>query len=174
MANVWNSFLLFSSIQVWKRKKIKTKGGLWIEKNFFLYWIGKKPKSFLVRALKAESIQSNQHPVLHHNGNGNRQLPLLLSHFSRVLLCATPQTAAHQAPQSLGFFKQEHWSGLPFPSPVTGSSQHLKTLSVCFMWTTSFNPQNNPALYHLFTHNKWQSSSWMPYMLDYSMHSLPC
>ena len=42
---------------------------------------------------------------------------LLLSHFSRVRLCATPQTAAHQAPLSLGFSRQEHWSGLPFPSP---------------------------------------------------------
>ena len=45
-------------------------------------------------------------------------LLLLLSHFSRVQLCATPQTAAHQAPLSLGFSKQEHWSGLPFPSPM--------------------------------------------------------
>ena len=42
---------------------------------------------------------------------------LLLSHFSRVQLCATPETAAHQAPQALGFSRQEHWSGLPFPSP---------------------------------------------------------
>ena len=43
---------------------------------------------------------------------------LLLSCFSRVRLCATPETAAHQAPQSLGFSRQEHWSGLPFPSPM--------------------------------------------------------
>ena len=33
---------------------------------------------------------------------------LLLSHFSHVRLCATPQTAAHQAPPSLGFSRQEH------------------------------------------------------------------
>ena len=33
-------------------------------------------------------------------------------------LCATPQMAAHQAPPSLGFSRQEHWSGLPFPSPM--------------------------------------------------------
>ena len=43
---------------------------------------------------------------------------LLLSRFSRVRLCATPQTAAHQAPPSLGFSRQEDWSGLPFPSPM--------------------------------------------------------
>ena len=30
----------------------------------------------------------------------------------------TPEMAAHQAPPSLGFFRQEHWSGLPFPSPM--------------------------------------------------------
>ena len=43
---------------------------------------------------------------------------LLLSRFSRVRFYATPETAAHQAPLSLGFSSQEHWSGLPFPSPV--------------------------------------------------------
>ncbi|XP_044802912.1 C-type lectin domain family 5 member A isoform X3 [Bubalus bubalis] len=43
-------------------------------------------------------------------------LLLLLSHFSHVQLCETPQTAAHQAPLSLGFSRQEYWSGLPLPS----------------------------------------------------------
>ena len=41
---------------------------------------------------------------------------LLLSYVSRVRLCATPETAAHQAPLSLGFSGQEYWSGLPLPS----------------------------------------------------------
>ena len=45
---------------------------------------------------------------------------LLLSHFSRVQLCATPWTAAYQASPSMGFSRQEHWSGLPFPSPSGG------------------------------------------------------
>ena len=48
---------------------------------------------------------------------------LLLSHFSRVRLCATPKAAAHQAPSSLGFSRQEHWSGLPFPSPMPESEK---------------------------------------------------
>ena len=43
---------------------------------------------------------------------------LLLSCFSRARLCATLWTAAHQAPLSMGFSRQEYWSGLPFPSPV--------------------------------------------------------
>ena len=46
---------------------------------------------------------------------------MLLSHFSRVRLCATPYVAAHQAPPSLRFSRQEHWSGLPFPSPMRES-----------------------------------------------------
>ena len=50
-------------------------------------------------------------------------LLLLLSRFSRVQLCATPKTAAHQAPRSLGFSRQEHWSGLPFPSPMHESEK---------------------------------------------------
>ena len=37
--------------------------------------------------------------------------------LSRVRLFATPQTVAYQAPLSMGFSRQECWSGLPFPSP---------------------------------------------------------
>ena len=36
--------------------------------------------------------------------------------LSRVRLFATPWTVAHQAPPSMGFSRQEHWSGVPFPS----------------------------------------------------------
>ena len=44
-------------------------------------------------------------------------LLLQLSRFSRVRLCATVWTTAHQAPLSTGFSRQEYWSGLAFPSP---------------------------------------------------------
>ena len=57
-------------------------------------------------------------------------LLLLLSRFSRVWLCATPETAAHQAPQSLGFPRQEYWSGLPFPSPTHESEKWKWSRSV--------------------------------------------
>ena len=67
-------------------------------------------------------------------------LLLLLSCFSRVRLCATPQMAAHQAPQSLGFSRQEHWSGLPFPSPMHESesevAQSCPTLAT--PWTAAY------------------------------------
>ena len=42
---------------------------------------------------------------------------LLLSHFSRVWLCATLWTVAHQAPLSMRFSRQEYWNGLPCPFP---------------------------------------------------------
>ena len=38
--------------------------------------------------------------------------------LSPVRLFQTPWTVAHQAPPSLGFSRQEHWSGLSFPSPM--------------------------------------------------------
>ena len=37
--------------------------------------------------------------------------------LSHVRLFVTPCTVAHQAPPSIGFSRQEYWSGLPFPSP---------------------------------------------------------
>ena len=58
-------------------------------------------------------------------------LLLLLSHFSCVQLCATPETAAHQAPPSLGFSRQEHWSGLPFPSPMHESESESEVAQLC-------------------------------------------
>ena len=41
----------------------------------------------------------------------------MLGHFSHVWLFATPWTVAHQAPLSMGFSRQEYWSGLPCPPP---------------------------------------------------------
>ena len=38
--------------------------------------------------------------------------------LSRVWLLATPWTAAHEAPPSMGFARQEYWSGVPLPSPT--------------------------------------------------------
>ena len=57
-------------------------------------------------------------------------LLLLLSHFSHVQLCVTPCTVAHQASPSLGFSRQEHWSGLPFPSPMHESGKWKWSRSV--------------------------------------------
>ena len=42
---------------------------------------------------------------------------VIMKSLSRVRLVATPWTVANQAPPSMGFSRQEYWSGLPFPSP---------------------------------------------------------
>ena len=46
--------------------------------------------------------------------------------LNRVRLLATPWTAAYQAPPSMGFSRQEYWSGVPLPSPVTMSTSILR------------------------------------------------
>ena len=46
--------------------------------------------------------------------------------LSRVQLLATPWTAAYQAPPSMGFSRQEYWSGLPLPSPSSGLGLHIR------------------------------------------------
>ena len=68
-------------------------------------------------------IRKNKSHNMNHPLMSLLLLLLLLSHFSRVRLCATPWTAAYQASPSLGFSRQEHWSGLPFPSPMHESEK---------------------------------------------------
>ena len=60
--------------------------------------------------------------------------PLLLcvvrcSVISLVWLSAAPRTVAHQAPRSMGFSKQEYWSGLPFSSPADLPNLGIETVS---------------------------------------------
>ena len=49
--------------------------------------------------------------------------------LSPVQLCATPWTVACQAPLSMGFPRQEYWSGLPFPSPGDLPDPGIKLMS---------------------------------------------
>jgi len=55
--------------------------------------------------------------------------------LSRVRLLATPWTAAYQAPLSMGFSRQEYWSGVPLPSPI--------------MWLLSTNSRTLKIIEHL-------------------------
>ena len=61
--------------------------------------------------------------------------------FSRVWLLATPWTAAHQAPPSMGFSRQEYWSGVPLPSP-----------------TQALDRNKLDAYVHIF--NSWSDTEW--------------
>ena len=53
----------------------------------------------------------------------------MLSHFSCVQLFATLRTVARQASLSMGFSRQEYWSGLPFPSPGDLPNQGIESRS---------------------------------------------
>ena len=52
----------------------------------------------------------------------------MLSCFSCVQLSANPRTVARQSPLSMGFSRQEYWSGLPFPTLI------------CFMYSSVYMP----------------------------------
>ena len=51
--------------------------------------------------------------------------------WSRVWLLATPWTAAYQAPPSMGFSRQEYWSGVPLPSPIWTTAKQSSILESC-------------------------------------------
>ena len=61
-----------------------------------------------------------------------------MNSLSCVRLFATPWTAAHQAPPSMGFSRQEYWSGVPLPSP-TGLVNALMVTFMCRLdWVTQY------------------------------------
>ena len=53
-------------------------------------------------------------------------LKVKLKSLSCAQLLATPWTAAYQAPPSMGFSRQEYWSGVPLPSPYDQPRQHIQ------------------------------------------------
>ena len=85
-----------------------------LEKTLMLGGIGGRRKRGQQRMRWVDGITDSMDMLL---------LLLLLSRFSHVQLCATPWTEAYQASPSMGFSRQEHWSGLPFPSPMHESGK---------------------------------------------------
>ena len=66
------------------------------------------------------SCQGQEVPVKFHHPPLlalEMKMKVKVKSLSRVRLFATPWTVAYQAPLFMGFSRQEHWSGLPFPSP---------------------------------------------------------
>ena len=80
-------------------------------------------KKRLYTCTSPDGQQRNQIDYILCSKRWRSSMLLLLSRFSHVRLCATPQTAAHQAPLPMGLSRQEHWSGLPFPSPMHASEK---------------------------------------------------
>ena len=60
-----------------------------------------------------------------------RDFTLKVKSLSHVRLFATPWTVAYQAPLSMGFSRQEYWSGLPFPSPMHERESESEVAQSC-------------------------------------------
>ena len=74
------------------------------------------------------------------------KLLLPLSRFSHLWLGSTPSTAAHQAPQSLGFSRQKHWSRLPLPSPIYKLHTHKYNSKTHWFYTSCWErPQHHKS-----------------------------
>ena len=66
--------------------------------------------------------------------------------LSHVWLFATPRTAAHQDPPSMGFSRQEYWSGVPLPSPrLVGVTCNLLTCMTLNSWESQATPSYHPC-----------------------------
>ena len=100
-------------------KEIRDDTNRW--RNIPCSWIGR------ISILKMSILSK---AIYRFNATPIKLLLLLVSRFSHVRLCATPQMAAQEAPLSLGFSRQEHWSGLPFSSPKQESEKWEWSCSV--------------------------------------------
>ena len=102
----------------------------------------------------------------------------VLSHFSCVRLCETPWTAAHQAPLSTGFSRQEYWSGLPLPSPFLSYKRASRRVS-------SLQQDRTGVIIIIILQNKeTEAREWvqkftelldfLPHQAAFSSHPLSC
>ena len=99
-------------------------------------------------------------------------LLLLLSRFSHVQLCEIPWMAAHRALPPLGFSRQEHWSGLPFPSPIHESEKvKVKSFSHVRLLATPWTAAYQAPLPMGFSTQEYWSGVPLPSVGPY--HGLP-
>ena len=90
------------------------------------------------------------------NGKGSPMILLKVKSLSRVQLFATPCTVAYQAPPSMGFSRQECWSGLPFPSPRDLPDPGIEPRSPAFQ--ADALPSEPPGKPYSPTQHKWKKN----------------
>ena len=98
----------------------------------------------------------------------------LLNCFSHVQLCATPWTAACQAPLSMGFCRQEYWSGLPFLAPGDLSDPGIKPASLMSpaLGGGFFNTSTAPTPRHLLARKgQGRVRKWLPNLAMFTLES---
>ena len=75
--------------------------------------------------------------------------------LSRVRLLATPWTIAHQAPPSMGFSRQEYWSGVPSPSPIPlTNNTHIASFHPSGDHHSTLSLKKRRKSYHMYP-NEW-------------------
>ena len=84
--------------------------------------------------------------------------------LSRVQLLATPWTAAYQAPPSMGFSRQEYWSGVPLPSPVKNLVTDRTRIWTFVIWVQSQCSE------HLFCPYKRALKIWSLMCKEFVLH----
>ena len=99
-------------------------------------------------------------------------LLLLLSRFSRVPTLCNPIDGSPEAPLSLGFSRQEHWSELPFPSPVQESEVKGKSLSRVRLLATPWTPAYRSSLSMGFSRQEYWSGVPLPSPMDCIVHGI--
>ena len=75
-----------------------------------------------------------------------RKWKVKVKSLSRVRLLATPWTAAYQAPPSMGFSRQEYWSGVPLPSPYVSLWPYKSLYMIVSMFIPKFTCEKHHSL----------------------------
>ena len=118
--------------------------------------------------LHSVSVLGPRDESIHHFLSSN--LPLracMLSRFSHVQLFVTLWTVAHQAPLSLEFSRQEHWSGFPCPPPgifaTHGSNLHLLLYKqILYCWAHQGSPKSSSTGWHMVWRHRFYHSDHTP------------
>ena len=90
--------------------------------------------------------------------------------LSCVLLLATPWTTAYQAPPSVGFSRQEYWSGVPLPSPWTSLVVHLLRLHTSIAGGTGLIPSLGTKI--LLCHSQKNKGRLRNHILEWQVEGL--
>jgi len=117
LGNLWDLWL-----QVLE-KDLSVKGYLSVWNIFWRHWM---LTFFKCSLLVPGTLGTNYHKL----GGLHITRACMLSWFSHVQIFVTLKTVAHQAPLSMGFSRQEYWSGLPCPLPGNLPDPGIKPLSL--------------------------------------------
>ena len=92
--------------------------------------------------------------------------------LSRVRLLATPWTAAYQAPLSMGFSRQEYWSGVPLPSPLMSPCLCSKRWTQLHRVKTVLHKQLSSSIFMIISTQKVRGTTCRKKMLNFYIYYL--